>query len=106
MYLAEQIIHCTYECTKVQNHQRIIQTEIVCTHKMPHVRTCMNSNYEVYGRLLVKRWRLKRKKLAALHQVIFQVVFSLMLALLGRLEGSAVEKVRGMSLQYPHRLSQ
>ena len=47
---------------------------------------------------LGKRRRLNRKKLAALHRVVFQVEFSLLLAFLGPLEGSAVEKVRGMSL--------
>ena len=47
-----------------------------------------------------KRWRVKRKKLATLHRVVFQVEFSLLLAFLGPLEGSAVEKVRKMSLQY------
>ena len=47
-----------------------------------------------------KRRRLKRKKLAALHRVVFQVEFSLLLAFLRPLEGSAVEKVRGMSLKY------
>ena len=31
-------------------------------------------------------------KLAALHQVVFQVGFSLLLAILGPLEGSAVKK--------------
>ena len=41
------------------------------------------------------------EKLATLHRVVFQVEFSLLLAFLGPLEGSAVEKVRGMSLQYP-----
>ena len=50
---------------------------------------------------LGKRWRLNRKKLATLHQVVFQVELSLLLAVLGPLEGSAVEKVPGMSLQYP-----
>ena len=40
-------------------------------------------------------------KLATLHQVVFQVEFSLLLAFLGPLESSAVEKVRRMSLQYP-----
>ena len=49
---------------------------------------------------LGKRRRLNRKKLATLHRVVFQVEFSLLLAFLGPLEGSAVEKVRGMSLQY------
>ena len=39
--------------------------------------------------------------LAILHRVVFQVEFRLLLAFLGPLEGSAVEKVRGMSLQYP-----
>ena len=43
-------------------------------------------------------WRLNRKKLATLHQIVFQVEFSLLLAFLGPLEGSAVEKVCGMSL--------
>ena len=46
--------------------------------------------------------RLKRKKLAASHRVVFQVAFSLLLAFLG---GSAVKKVRGMALQYPRRTS-
>ena len=46
-----------------------------------------------------------RMKLAALHRVVFQVAFSLLLAFLGPLEGSAVEKVRGMTLQYPRRMS-
>ena len=46
-----------------------------------------------------------RKKLAALHRVVFQVAFRLLLAFLGPLEGSAVEKVRGMALQYPRRTS-
>ena len=56
---------------------------------------------------IFKGWRLKRKKLAALHQVIFRVVFSLLLTFLGPLEGSAVEKCAesSMSLQYPHRVS-
>ena len=49
---------------------------------------------------LGKRRRLNRKKLATLHPVVFQVEFSLLLAFLGPLEGSAVEKVRGMPLQY------
>ena len=49
--------------------------------------------------ILGKRQRLNRKKLAALHLVVFQVAFSVLLALLGPLEGSAVEKVRGMMLQ-------
>ena len=49
-----------------------------------------------------KRRRLNRKKLATLHdRVVLQVEFSLLLAFLGPLEGSAVEKVCGMSLQYP-----
>ena len=43
-----------------------------------------------------KRQRLNKKKLATLHQVIFQVEFSLLLAFLGPLEGSAVEKVHEM----------
>ena len=47
-----------------------------------------------------------RKKLAALHHVVFQVVFSQLLAFLGPLEGSAIKKVRRMSMQYPPRLSQ
>ena len=50
---------------------------------------------------LDKRRRLNRKKLATLHRVVSQVEFSLVLAFLEPLEGSAVEKVRGMSLQYP-----
>ena len=56
---------------------------------------------EVYGRFLGKRRRLNRQKLATVHWVVFQVEFSLFIAFLGPLEGSAVEKVRGMSLQYP-----
>ena len=49
------------------------------------------------GKYTSKRQRTKRKMLATctLHRVIFQVVFSLLLAFL---EGSAIEKVRGMSL--------
>ena len=50
---------------------------------------------------LGKRRRLNRKKLATLHRVIFQVEFSLLLAFLGPLEGSAIEKVCRMLLQYP-----
>ena len=50
---------------------------------------------------LGKRRRLNTKKLGALRRVIFQVEFSLLLAFLGPLEGSAVEKVRRTSLQYP-----
>ena len=53
---------------------------------------------------LFKRQRLKKKKLAALHRVIFQVVFSLLLAFLGPLEGSAVE-VHGMLLQCSCKMS-
>ena len=45
--------------------------------------------------------RLSRKKLAALHRVVFQLEFSLLLAFLGPLEGSAVEKVCEMLQQYP-----
>ena len=48
-----------------------------------------------------KRRRQNRKKLATLYRIVVQVEFSLLLAFLGPLEGSAVEKVRGMSLQYP-----
>ena len=52
---------------------------------------------------LGKRRRLNRKKLASatLHRVVFLVEFSLLLAFLRPLEGSAVESMRGMSLQYP-----
>ena len=50
---------------------------------------------------LGKRRRLNRKKLGALRRVVLQVEFSLLLAFLGPLEGSAVEKVRRTSLQYP-----
>ena len=50
---------------------------------------------------LGKRRRLNRKKLATLHRIVSQVEFSLVLALLGPLEGSAVEKARKTSLQYP-----
>ena len=57
--------------------------------------------YQSIRKTLGKRRRLNRKKLATLHPVVFQVEFSLLLAFLGPLEGSAVEKVRGMSLQYP-----
>ena len=49
----------------------------------------------VYGRLRQRR-RLKRKELAALHQVIFQVVFSLLLAFFEPLEGSAVKEMHRM----------
>ena len=52
-----------------------------------------------------QRRRIKREKLTALPRVVFQVVFSLLLASLGPLEGSAVEKVRGMTLQYLRRMS-
>ena len=52
---------------------------------------------------LVKRGRIRRKKLATFHRVVFHVAFS---QLLRPLEGSAVEKMCRMSLQYPRRLSQ
>ena len=42
--------------------------------------------------VLGKRRRLNRKKLAALHLVVFQVAFGLLLAILGHLEGSAIKK--------------
>ena len=60
-------------------------------------------NPRPYGirKTLGKRRSLNRKKLATLHRVVSQVEFSLVLAFLEPLEGSAVEKVRGMSLQYP-----
>ena len=49
----------------------------------------------MYGRPLGKRQRLlKRQKLAALHRV---VAFSLLLAFLGPLEGSAVESVQNIT---------
>ena len=45
----------------------------------------------------------ERSSLPYIDRVIFQVAFSLLLAFLGPLEGSAFEKVCRMSLQYPRR---
>ena len=45
-----------------------------------------------------QRQRLNRKKFTALLRVVFQVAFSLLLAVLRPIEGSAVKKVHGMSL--------
>ena len=71
--------------------------ESACARSITILITLTGSIQKTLG----KRRRLNRKKLAALHQVVFQVEFSLLLAFLGPLESSAVEKVHGMSLQYP-----
>ena len=57
--------------------------------------------YELFNGKYTEDFRQKtetkqKKKLATLHQVVFQVEFSLLLAFLGPLE-----EVRGISLQYP-----
>ena len=44
-----------------------------------------------------QRRRLNGKKLATLHRVVFQVEFSLLLAFLEPLEGSAVESARNVA---------
>ena len=84
------------ECTKVQNPPRT-RARIIKSARARSIITLTGSIRKTLG----KRRRLNRKKLATLHRVVFQVEFSLLLAFLGALEGSAVEKVRGMLLQYP-----
>ena len=94
------------EITKVQNPQRKNARAIkTLTIVLPHARilkahallkrTLMTCNGKYTEGFSQKRRRIKRKKVAALHQVVFQVVFSLLLAFLGHLQGSAVEKVKG-----------
>ena len=55
---------------------------------------------ESIRKICEQKRRLKRKKLAVLHSVVFQVAFSLLLALLRALESSAVEKLGRIPLQY------
>ena len=90
---------------RILENARAIETlTTACANVKAHAllkRTLMTCN----GNTLVKRRTIKKKKLAALHRVVFQVVFSLLLAFLGPLEGSAVEKVHGMTQQYPRRMS-
>ena len=94
------------ECTKVQNprrHDHELDPSVYNT-------SCANSqtrrryrNLRVTGstrKTFSQRRRLKRKKLTALLSSRIPGSVSLLLAFLGPLEGSAVEKVRRMSLQY------
>ena len=84
--------------TKVSNprhiymHAHVRILESACANE---VITCNGKYTEDF----LGKTETKRKKLAALHRVIFQVAFSSLLAFLGPLEGSAVEKVCGMTLQ-------
>ena len=84
------------ECTKVQNSRR---TRILEFARARSLITLTGSIRKTFGR----RRRINRKKLLPYHRVVFQVEFSLLLAFLGPLEGSAIEKVRGMLLQYLQR---
>ena len=88
------------ECTKVQNPQRTRVRKSLKAHALDLLSILIMLTGSIQ-KTLGKRQRLNRKKLATLHRVVFQVEFSLLLAFLEPLEGSAIEKVRGMSLQYP-----
>ena len=64
------------KCTEVQNPRRTRVSESLKAHALLK-RTLITCN----GKYTEDFRRLKRKKLAALHPVVFQVVFSLLLSL-------------------------
>ena len=92
----------------MQNPRRTGVRESLKAHALESLKTLLKRTLITCNGKYTEHFRgkteTKRKKLAALHPVVFQVVFSL-LAFLGPLESYAVEKMRGMSLQYPRRMS-
>ena len=72
----------------MQNPRRTRVRESLKAHAITILITLTGSIRKTLG----KRRRLNRKKLATLHRVVSQVEFSLVLAFLEPLEGSAVEK--------------